>query len=301
MEQVGSQTLSAEAPDAGHEIGRLGVVGAGTMGHGIAQVAAQAGLDVVLVDVSPQALERGMAGIAKSLDRLVAKGKLSGEDKAAALGRITTAADVGTLADAGLVVEAVVEKLPVKQSVLAELDRVCGPGTILATNTSSISITRLAAATRRADRVIGMHFMNPVPVMQLVEIIRGLATSQATYARVEAVTRRMGKTPVEVHDAPGFVSNRVLLPMINEAVFALHEGVGTAEAIDQVMKLGMNHPMGPLALADLIGLDVCLDILRVLQDGFGDPKYRPCPLLVKMVDAGYLGRKSGRGFYSYEQ
>ena len=301
MEQVGSQTLSAEAPDAGHEIGRLGVVGAGTMGHGIAQVAAQAGLDVVLVDVSPQALERGMAGIAKSLDRLVAKGKLSGEDKAAALGRITTAADVGTLADAGLVVEAVVEKLPVKQSVLAELDRVCGPGAILATNTSSISITRLAAATRRADRVIGMHFMNPVPVMQLVEIIRGLATSQATYARVEAVTRRMGKTPVEVHDAPGFVSNRVLLPMINEAVFALHEGVGTAEAIDQVMKLGMNHPMGPLALADLIGLDVCLDILRVLQDGFGDPKYRPCPLLVKMVDAGYLGRKSGRGFYSYEQ
>ena len=301
MEQVGAQTLSAEATDAGHEIGRLGVVGAGTMGHGIAQVAAQAGLDVVLVDVSPQALERGMAGIAKSLDRLVAKGKLSGEDKAAALGRITTAADVGTLADAGLVVEAVVEKLPVKQSVLAELDRVCGPGAILATNTSSISITRLAAATRRADRVIGMHFMNPVPVMQLVEIIRGLATSQATYARVEAVTRRMGKTPVEVHDAPGFVSNRVLLPMINEAVFALHEGVGTAEAIDQVMKLGMNHPMGPLALADLIGLDVCLDILRVLHDGFGDPKYRPCPLLVKMVDAGYLGRKSGRGFYSYEQ
>ena len=301
MEQVSSQALSAEAPDAGQEIGRLGVVGAGTMGHGIAQVAAQAGLDVVLVDVSPQALERGMAGIAKSLDRLVAKGKLSGEDKAAALGRITTVADVATLADAGLVVEAVVEKLPVKQSVLAELDRVCGPGTILATNTSSISITRLAAATRRADRVIGMHFMNPVPMMQLVEIIRGLATSQATYARVEAVTRRMGKTPVEVHDAPGFVSNRVLLPMINEAVFALHEGVGTAEAIDQVMKLGMNHPMGPLALADLIGLDVCLDILRVLHDGFGDPKYRPCPLLVKMVDAGYLGRKSGRGFYSYEQ
>ena len=280
---------------------KVTVIGAGTMGHGIAQVAAQAGIDVVLVDVSPQALERGVAGIGKSLDRLVAKGKLSGEDKAAALGRITTVADVATLADAGLVVEAVVEKLPVKQSVLAELDRVCGPGTILATNTSSISITRLAAATRRADRVIGMHFMNPVPMMQLVEIIRGLATSQATYARVEAVTRRMGKTPVEVHDAPGFVSNRVLLPMINEAVFALHEGVGTAEAIDQVMKLGMNHPMGPLALADLIGLDVCLDILRVLHDGFGDPKYRPCPLLVKMVDAGYLGRKSGRGFYSYEQ
>jgi 3-hydroxybutyryl-CoA dehydrogenase len=271
------------------------------MGHGIAQVAALAGLAVTLVDVSPQALERGLAGIGKSLDRLITKGKLSGEERAACLGRITTAGDVSTLAGAALVVEAVVEKLPVKESVLAELDRICPPETILASNTSSISITRLAAATRRADRVIGMHFMNPVPMMQLVEIIRGLATAQATYDRVEAITRRMGKTPVEVHDSPGFVSNRVLLPMINEAVFALHEGVGTAEAIDQVMKLGMNHPMGPLALADLIGLDVCLDILRVLHDGFGDPKYRPCPLLVKMVDAGYLGRKTGRGFYSYQQ
>ena len=301
MDQAGSATAAAAAPEGASGIGRVGVVGAGTMGHGIAQVAAQAGLDVVLVDVSAPALERGMAGIGKSLDRLVTKGKLSADDRTACLSRITTAGDVGTLHDADLVVEAVVEKLPVKESVLAELDRLCGPETILATNTSSISITRLAAATRRPDRVIGMHFMNPVPVMQLVEIIRGLATSQDTYARVEAATRRMGKTPVEVHDAPGFVSNRVLLPMINEAIFALHEGVGTAEAIDQVMKLGMNHPMGPLALADLIGLDVCLDILRVLHDGFGDPKYRPCPLLVKMVDAGYLGRKSRRGFYSYEQ
>jgi 3-hydroxybutyryl-CoA dehydrogenase len=281
------------------EVMRIGVVGAGTMGHGIAQVAAQAGLDVTLADVAPAALEKGIAGIGKSLDRLVAKGKLTAGDKEAALGRITTVSDLGALEPAQLVVEAVVEKLPVKQSVLGELDRICSPATILATNTSSISITRLAAATKRPDRVIGMHFMNPVPVMQLVELIRGLQTSQETYELVDATTRRLGKTPVEVHDAPGFVSNRVLLPMINEAVFCLHEGVGTAAAIDEVMKLGMNHPMGPLALADLIGLDVCLDILRVLHDGFGDPKYRPCPLLVRMVDAGYLGRKSGRGFYSY--
>jgi len=282
------------------EVTHFGVVGAGTMGHGIAQVAAQAGLDVTLVDVVPAALERGVAGIGKSLDRLMAKGKLSAVDKTATIGRIRTTGDLGALAAAQIVVEAVVEKLPVKESVLQELDRVCPPETILATNTSSISITKLAARTKRAPRVIGMHFMNPVPVMQLVEIIRGLATAQETYDLVEATTRRLGKTPVEVHDAPGFVSNRVLLPMINEAVFALYEGVGTAEAIDQVMKLGMNHPMGPLALADLIGLDVCLDILHVLFDGFGDPKYRPCPLLVKMVDAGYLGRKSGRGFYPYE-
>ena len=281
------------------QVTRIGVVGAGTMGHGIAQVAAQAGVDVTLADVAPAALERGLVGIGKSLDRLVAKGKLTPDDKQAALGRIRTSSELAPLAEAQLVVEAVVEKLPVKQSVLGELDRLCPPETILATNTSSISITRLAAATKRPDRVIGMHFMNPVPVMQLVEIIRGLATSQTTYDVVAATTSRLGKTPVEVHDAPGFVSNRVLLPMVNEAVFCLHEGVGTAEAIDQVMKLGMNHPMGPLALADLIGLDVCLDILRVLHDGFGDPKYRPCPLLVKMVDAGYLGRKSGRGFYDY--
>jgi 3-hydroxybutyryl-CoA dehydrogenase len=282
------------------EVTHVGVVGAGTMGHGIAQVAAQAGLAVTMVDVAPEALERGIAGIGKSLDRLIAKGKLTAADKDAALGRILTSTELAALAQCQLVVEAVVEKVAIKASVLAELDRRCPPEAIFATNTSSISITKLAAETRRADRVIGMHFMNPVPVMQLVEIIRGLTTSQATYDVVEATTRKLGKTPVEVHDAPGFVSNRVLLPMINEAIFALHEGVGTAEAIDQVMKLGMNHPMGPLALADLIGLDVCLDILRVLHDGFGDPKYRPCPLLVKMVDAGHLGRKTGRGFFRYE-
>jgi 3-hydroxybutyryl-CoA dehydrogenase len=281
------------------EIQTVGVVGAGTMGHGIAQVAAQTGYDVVLVDVVADALERGVAQIGKGLGRLVEKGKLAPEARDAALARVRPAGAVAALADAQLVVEAVVERQEVKEKVLAELDRTCPAGAILATNTSSISITRLAAATRRPERVIGMHFMNPVPVMQLVEVIRGLATSQETYDAVEAAARRMGKTPVEVHDAPGFVSNRVLMPMINEAVFCLYEGVGKAEAIDAVMKLGMNHPMGPLALADLIGLDVCLDILRVLYDGFGDPKYRPCPLLVKMVDAGYLGRKSGRGFYTY--
>jgi 3-hydroxybutyryl-CoA dehydrogenase len=281
------------------EIKHIGVVGAGTMGHGIAQVAAQAGFRVTLVDVSAQALEKGLAAVERSLGKLADKGKISGEDKDAARGRLTGGTAVADLADADLVVEAVVERLEVKRQVFSELDAVCPPHAILSSNTSSISITKLAAGTRRPDRVIGMHFMNPVPLMQLVEIIRGLATSQETYDAVEAAARRMGKTPVEVHDAPGFVSNRVLMPMINEAVFCLHEGVGEAEAIDQVMKLGMNHPMGPLALADLIGLDVCLDILRVLHDGFGDPKYRPCPLLVKMVDAGYLGRKSGRGFYAY--
>jgi 3-hydroxybutyryl-CoA dehydrogenase len=270
------------------------------MGHGIAQVAAQSGFDVVLVDAVPEALERGRLQIGKGLERLVSKGKLDADERDRALARVSTGGDLSALDGADLVIEAVVEKLEVKEKVLAELDRVCSPHAILGSNTSSISITRLAAATSRPDKVIGMHFMNPVPVMQLVEIIRGLATSQATYDLVEAASRQMGKTPVEVHDAPGFVSNRVLMPMINEAVFCLHEGVGKAEAIDEVMKLGMNHPMGPLALADLIGLDVCLDILRVLHQGFGDPKYRPCPLLVKMVDAGRLGRKSGRGFYEYE-
>ena len=277
----------------------IGVVGAGTMGHGIAQVAAVSGYEVVLVDAVPAALERGRAQIGKGYERLVGKGKLSVEDRDAALGRLKTDGSLDSLEGADLVVEAVVEKLEVKASVLSELDRICRRDAILASNTSSISITRLAAACSRPDKVIGMHFMNPVPVMQLVEVIRGLATSQETYDAVEAAARAMGKTPVEVHDAPGFVSNRVLMPMINEAIFCLYEGVGKPEAIDEVMKLGMNHPMGPLALADLIGLDICLDILRVLHDGFGDPKYRPCPLLVKMVDAGYLGRKSGRGFYEY--
>jgi len=281
------------------EIRKFGVVGAGTMGAGIAQVAAQAGFDVALVDVAPAALERGLAAIDKSLDRLVAKGKLDAAARDGTRGRIAPGAALDALTDCQLVVEAVVERLEVKREVLSALDRLLAPEALLASNTSSISITKLAAATGRADRVIGMHFMNPVPVMQLVEIIRGLQTSQATYDAVEAATRRLGKTPVEVHDSPGFVSNRVLMPMINEAIYCLHEGVGRPEAIDEVMKLGMNHPMGPLALADLIGLDVCLDILRVLHEGLGDPKYRPCPLLVKMVDAGYLGRKSGRGFHDY--
>jgi 3-hydroxybutyryl-CoA dehydrogenase len=277
----------------------IGIVGAGTMGHGIAQVAAQSGYEVILVDAVPEALERGRMQIGKGLERLVGKGKLSAEQRDESLGRLVTAGDLAALTAADLVVEAIVERLDAKQKVLSELDRLCQRHTLLASNTSSISITKLAAATLRPAKVIGMHFMNPVPVMTLVEVIRGLATSQETWEAVEAASRRMGKTPVEVHDAPGFVSNRVLMPMINEAIFCLYEGVGKAEAIDEVMKLGMNHPMGPLALADLIGLDVCLDILRVLLEGFGDPKYRPCPLLVKMVDAGQLGRKSGKGFYEY--
>ncbi len=277
----------------------FGVVGAGTMGHGIAQIAAAAGYEVLLVDIDRGALDRGMAGIGKSLDRLVKKERISSGDKDAILSRVHSELEMEALQDAGLVVEAVVERLEIKKQVLASLDRICSPETLLATNTSSISITKLAAETNRPEKIIGMHFMNPVPVMRLVEIIRGLATDQATYDAVEAVTRKLGKTPVEVHDSPGFVSNRVLLPMINEAIFSLFEGVAEAAAIDEVMKLGMNHPIGPLALADLIGLDVCLDILHVLQEGFGDPKYRPCPLLVKMVDAGHLGRKSGRGFYDY--
>ena len=281
------------------EIAKIGVVGAGTMGHGIAQVAAVSGYRVRLVDTFAEALERGRGRIEASLDKLVAKERLSAEDRDAALGRIETSSTLEALDDVDLAIEAVVEKLEIKQQVLAELDRVCRPGAILATNTSSISITRLAASTDRAEKVIGMHFMNPVPLMKLVEIIRGLATDQETYDSIEAATERMGKTPVEVFDSPGFVSNRVLLPMINEAVFCLHEGVGSAEDIDTVMKLGMNHPMGPLALADLIGLDVCLDILDVLHGELRDSKYRACPLLVKMVDAGRLGRKTGQGFYEY--
>jgi len=281
------------------EIRSIGVVGAGTMGHGIAQVAAVSGCKVKLVDVAAAALDRALEKMRSSMERLVAKEALTAGDLEAALGRVTTSGSLADLADVDLVVEAVVEKLEVKREVLSELDQICGPRTLLASNTSSISITRLAAATSRPEKVIGMHFMNPVPVMKLVEIIRGLATDQSTYDRVEALTRSMGKTPVEVHDSPGFVSNRVLMPMINEAIFCLYEGVGEAAAIDEVMKLGMNHPMGPLALADLIGLDVCLDILDVLYVEFRDPKYRPCPLLVRMVDAGRLGRKGGRGFFDY--
>jgi 3-hydroxybutyryl-CoA dehydrogenase len=278
---------------------RVAVVGAGTMGNGIAQVFAQHGHAVTLRDIDAAALDRARGQIDRSLGKLVEKGRIAAGERAATLDRIASTTDLGAVAAADLVVEAVVEKLEVKRELFAELDRLTAPAAILASNTSSISITRLGAATRRPDKVIGMHFMNPVPLMALVEVIRGQATSDDTTRTVMDLSRALGKTPVEVSDFPGFVSNRVLLPMINEAIFAVYEGVATAEAIDEVMKLGMNHPMGPLALADFIGLDVCLAILEVLHDGFGDPKYRPCPLLKRMVDAGWLGRKSGRGFYSY--
>jgi 3-hydroxybutyryl-CoA dehydrogenase len=281
------------------EITRIGVVGAGQMGNGIAHVAAVAGLSVALTDVSKELVDKGLATIGRNLDRQVAKGTVTAAAKGEALGRITAGVGLAGLAGCELVVEAVVESFEVKEKVFRELDRLLAPEAILASNTSSISITKLAAVTSRPERFIGMHFMNPVPVMQLVEVIRGIATSDETFRTVEGLARRLGKVPVEVNDFPGFVSNRVLLPMINEAIYAVYEGVGTPEAVDTVMKLGMNHPMGPLTLADFIGLDTCLAILRVLHDGLGDPKYRPCPLLVKMVDAGWLGKKSGRGFYAY--
>jgi len=277
------------------------VIGAGTMGNGIAHTAAASGFGVALIDVGDDVLARAMKTISSNLQRGVDKGKMTAEEKDAILGRInaTTADDV--LGNADVVVEAILEDAAAKAALFQKLDRATKPECLLASNTSSISITKIAAATKRPDKVIGMHFMNPVPVMTLVEVIRGIATSDETYAKTEDLARRMGKTPIEVNDYPGFISNRVLMPMINEAIFALYEGVAKAEAIDGVMKLGMNHPMGPLTLADFIGLDVCLAILRVLEDGFGDPKYRPCPLLVKMVDAGWLGRKSGRGFYDYRK
>jgi 3-hydroxybutyryl-CoA dehydrogenase len=278
---------------------RVGVVGAGQMGNGIAHVAALSGYNVVLADVSKELVEKALSTIGRNLDRQVAKGTITAAGKEEALARISSGVGLGVLVDRQLVVEAVVEDGDVKTEVFRELDRQLAPEAILASNTSSISITRLAAATKRPERFVGMHFMNPVPMMQLVELIRGIATSDDTFATVEAIARKMGKTPVAVNDYPGFVSNRVLMPMINEAVYAVYEGVATTEAVDTVMKLGMNHPMGPLTLADFIGLDTCLAILRVLHKGLGDPKYRPCPLLVKMVDAGWLGKKSGRGLYRY--
>ena len=281
------------------DIRKVGVVGAGTMGNGIAQVFAASGYPVVMRDVGQAQVDRGMGAITKSLGKLVEKGKIGQDEADAAIGRITPTVELADMRDCDLVVEAIFENYEAKAAVFRELDALLGPDAILASNTSSIDITRLASASVRPEHFIGMHFFNPVPIMALVEIIRGMATSDETYAAVRDLAERLGKTPVEVRDYPGFVSNRVLMPMINEAVFALHEGVASKEDIDTVMKLGMNHPMGPLTLADFIGLDVCLDILNVLYDGFKDPMYRPCPLLVKMVQAGKLGRKSGEGFYKY--